>query len=342
MVAGEHFVSALPRLHDLHVLGHFLAEQIEGDTVVADHRFAHRPDRAVQRGQHPLGFDADLVMIGLEALGHDVGVLELVALDVAGGLEPDGEGRQPVLPGLGEQADDQARVDATGKQAADRNVRDQSALDCGPQRGQHGVFPVAFGPAGAVLVPGEVGRPVGGGDATPVGFDGEQRSRRDLAHAAQDGGRCGHHGVKRHVVVQGDAVDAGVHATAGQQRRQRRRKPDSVTVLGHVQRLDAEAIAAEQHPTAVALDDGEGEHAFEVADEIVTPAVVGLEQNLAVAVREESVAVALKLAAQFLVVVDAAVPGNCQAEVGIDHRLRAGFGQIDDFQTTMTKRDSTL
>ena len=143
-------------------------------------------------------------------------------------------------------------------------------------------------------------------------------------------------------MVQGDPVDPGVHAAAGQQRRQRRREPDPVAVLGHVQRLDAEPVAAEQHATAVALDDGEGEHPFEVADEIVAPAVVGLEQNLAVAVREESVAVALKLAAQLLVVVDAAVPDDRQAELGVDHRLRAGFGQIDDFQATMTKRDSPL
>ena len=156
------------------MLRDFLAEQIEGDTVVADHRFAHRADRAVQSGQHPIGPDPDLVVIGLEALGHDVGVLELVAFDVAGRLEADRERRQPVLPGLGEQADDQAGVDATGKQAADGHVGDQSALDRGPQRGQHGVFPVAFGPVGAVLVPGEVGRPVGGGDATPVGFDRQQ------------------------------------------------------------------------------------------------------------------------------------------------------------------------
>ncbi len=131
MVPGEHFVGALTRLHHLDVLGDFLAEQVEGDAVVADHRFAHRADRPVEGGQHPLGADPDLVVIGLEALGHDVGVLELVALDIAGGLEADRERRQPVLPSLGEQPDDQAGVDPAGEQAADRDIGDQSALDRG-------------------------------------------------------------------------------------------------------------------------------------------------------------------------------------------------------------------
>ena len=133
MVAREHLVGALAGLHHLDVLGHFLAEQVEGDAVVADHRLAHGADRAVERGQHPVGADADLVVVGAEALGDDVGVLELVALDAADRLEPDGEGRQAVLAGFGEQPDDEAGVDAAGQQASDRDVGDQAALDRDPQ-----------------------------------------------------------------------------------------------------------------------------------------------------------------------------------------------------------------
>ena len=132
-------------------------------------------------------------------------------------------------------------------------------------------------------MPGEVGPPIRGGDATPVRFDGKQRPWRDLAHAPQDGGRCRHHRVECHVVVQRVVIDAGVHTSTGQQRRQRRREPDSMAVLGHVQRLDAQTVATEQHAAAVAFDDGEREHADEVADEVVAPAVVGLDQNLGVA-----------------------------------------------------------
>ena len=143
-------------------------------------------------------------------------------------------------------------------------------------------------------------------------------------------------------MVQRDWIDSGVDAAAGQQCGKRRREPDTRRVLGDVERLDAEPIASEQHPSAVAFDDREREHAEEAVDETVAPVVVGLEQHLGVAVGEEPVAVLAQLAAQLLVVVDAAVPRNGQPEVGVDHRLRAGFGQIDDFQATMTKRDPAL
>ena len=149
VIAREHLVGALAGLHDLDVLGHFLAEQIEGDAVVADHRLAHGADRAVERGQHPVGADADLMVVGGETFGDDVGVLELVALHAADRLEADRERRQAVLAGLGEQPDDQAGVDAAGQQAADRYVGDQAALDREAQRRENRVLPVAFGPVGA-------------------------------------------------------------------------------------------------------------------------------------------------------------------------------------------------
>ena len=69
-----------------------------------------------------------------------------------------------------------------------------------------------------------------------------------------------------------------------------------MAVLGQVQGFDTEAVATEQHPTAVSFRDGEREHPVEVADEVVAPAVVGLEQNLCVAVREEPVALVRELA----------------------------------------------
>ena len=66
--------------------------------------------------------------------------------------------------------------------------------------------------------------------------------------------------------------------------------------LGQVQRLDAQPVAAEQHPAAVPLDDREREHAVQAVDESVAPVVVGLQQHLGVAVREEPVAVLAQFA----------------------------------------------
>ena len=143
-------------------------------------------------------------------------------------------------------------------------------------------------------------------------------------------------------MVQGDGVDAGVDAAAGEQRGKRRREPDARGVLGDVQRFDAQSVAAEQYPPAVALDDREREHALEVVDEPVAPVVVALEQDLGVAGGEEAVAAADQVLPQFLVVVDAAVPGDGQPELRIDHRLGARFGQVDDLQAAMAERDPAL
>ena len=60
--------------------GDLLGEQVEGDAVVGDHRLAHGRHRLVQRRQQADGVDPDLVVVGLEAVCHQVGVGELVAL----------------------------------------------------------------------------------------------------------------------------------------------------------------------------------------------------------------------------------------------------------------------
>ena len=148
--------------------------------------------------------------------------------------------------------------------------------------------------------------------------------------------------MEREVVVQRDRVDAGVDAAAGQQRGQRRREAHAVRVLGDVEGFDAEPVAPEQHPTAVPLDDGEGEHPVQPVDEPVAPPVVGLEQHLGVGGGEEAVAVSGQFAPQILVVVDAAVPGDGQTQVGVDHRLRAGLGQVDDLQAAVAECDPAL
>ncbi len=109
-------------------------------------------------------------------------------------------------------------------------------------------------------------------------------------------------------------------------------------VLADVQRFDAQPVAAEQHAAAVALGYGEREHPVQPIDELLTPpVVVRLEQHLGVAVREEPVTVPGELVAQGFVVVDAAVPGDRQPEVGVHHRLRTGLRQVDDLQPTMTE-----
>ena len=72
-------------------------------------------------------------MHGVELLGHDVRVGELVADLAATGLEADAERGEPALTLLGQQRHDVAGVDAAGEQHPDRHVGDHPPLDRGLQ-----------------------------------------------------------------------------------------------------------------------------------------------------------------------------------------------------------------
>jgi hypothetical protein len=65
----------------------------------------------------------------------------------------------------------------------------------------------------------------------------------------------------------------------------------------------------------------------------------GLEDHLRVAAREEAVAEALQLLAQFLVIVDAAVEDEVEAEFRVHHRLGGTVRQIDDLEPLVAKAD---
>jgi hypothetical protein len=85
--------------------------------------------------------------------------------------------------------------------------------------------------------------------------------------------------------------------------------------------------------------DREGEHAVEALDAGRPPLGPGLQDHLGVAGRGEAVAGLGQLLAQLLVVVDAAVEGDRQAQRGVDEGLRGGFGQVDDLQPAVAEAD---
>ncbi|MNF00749.1 hypothetical protein D3C80_1996270 [compost metagenome] len=63
MVAAEHLVGPLPGLDDLDVFRDFLAQQVEADIVIADHRLGHGADRARQSLHQPLVRHEDLMVL---------------------------------------------------------------------------------------------------------------------------------------------------------------------------------------------------------------------------------------------------------------------------------------
>ena len=149
---------------------------------------------------------------------------------------------------------------------------------------------------------------------------------------------AGHHGVECHVVVQRLAIQFGVHAAGLEQRTHRGCEPQSARRGRQIQRLDAQPVSRQCHHSGVTVGDGEREHALEAVDATQPPFVECLDHDLAVGRREEAIALGLKLFAQLLVVVDAAVEHQRQPEITVDHRLGAVGGQVDDRQPPMPER----
>ena len=135
---------------------------------------------------------------------------------------------------------------------------------------------------------------------------------------------------------------AGVDLAAGEQRRQGRGEAQPPVGRREVERLDAEAVAAEDDPAGLPLVDREGEHAVEARDEIGAEGVIGLQQHLGIALREERVAARLEFGAEFLVIVDAAVEDDGQPERGVGERLTRCVGQVDDLEAAMAEGDAVV
>ena len=154
VVAGEHLVGALARLHDLDVLADPLAEQVEGHDVVADHRLAHRADRVAERAGaarrwRPGCGGGRCRSARRSRRSRRTRRPPRPPTD----SKPMLNGRQPGLPLLREQADDQAGVEAAGQQHADRDVGHQPAPDGDAQRVLDRVLPVARGPVRVLRAP---------------------------------------------------------------------------------------------------------------------------------------------------------------------------------------------
>jgi len=207
------------------------------------------------------------------ALRDQVRPGELVSRAAAGLLEADAEGGEAALAPLGEQRDDQARVEPTRKEDADRHVGHHAALDGDPEPFEHCLLPLLLRARAAGRAAAELRAPVLGLVPAAVGLDGQQRRGRELAHTVQDRPRRRHHRVPGEVVVERHRVDGCVDPAAGEQGRQRGGEAQAVRSVREVERLDAEPVATEQGAAALGVDEAEREHARQPVDEAVTPAV---------------------------------------------------------------------
>ena len=70
--------------------------------------------------------------------------------------------------------------------------------------------------------------------STAIRFDAHYGSRRQFAHALEDGEGRGHNRVKGHVVVQGDRIDVGIQITRGDQCREKGRETQRTGCLSKI------------------------------------------------------------------------------------------------------------
>ena len=166
------------------------------------------------------------------------------------------------------------------------------------------------------------------------GVDKDGGSGRHGADAAPDGERLGHAAEQ---VEAHDASRIGIAAdpAAGQQRLGLGGKAHRPTVVGPVERLDAQRIARQQQRALLGIPQAEGKHAAQLLHHVRAAVVVELQQHLGVGAAAEGVAALGEFLAQLAVIVDLAVEGDGVAATGAVHRLRAGRAQVDDGEPLM-------
>ena len=137
-------------------------------------------------------------------------------------------------------------------------------------------------------------------------------------------------------------VDPGIDIATGNQRLGIGCETQPAIVKRKVEGLDAETVPGHETALLFSIPDDEGKHAMQVLGTALSPLTVGFQDDLAVTVREEAVALLAQFGAQFTVVVDSPVENQDEVEFVVDHRLVGFFGEIDDRQATVPEADRAI
>ena len=246
-------------------------------------------------------------------------------------LESDAEGLHRAMLGLGEGRD-RGAVDAGREKHPQRHVGHTLPLDRAGQQvergrgGRGGRGPRRIDPRETPVA--AAGRPPA---PELVEADPLERSRRQRTHVPVHRERI----LRRPVGEEGgDArrVELGRHEPRGEHRPHLAGKHDGVAHPGHVERLDAQRPAGQEHPPRGGVVEGEGKHPVEFVEGCLAPLGEGVEQDLRVARGVERVPLRQQPGPQVGVVVDLAVEDDHIARGGIHHRLMTGRREVEDRQ----------
>ena len=143
----------------------------------------------------------------------------------------------------------------------------------------------------------------------------------------EDGARFGDV-AEGEVFLNGTGIDITLEAAMGEQRLEFRPEEESAVVQNSVvKRLDPETVAGEEQRLAVAVPQGEGEHAAKAVDTRCAPGFPGVDDDFGIATSVEDVAERLQFRNEFLIVVDFPVEDDADRT---DPRCRAVAGRWTD------------
>ena len=246
-------------------------------------RLVHVPQELRQQ-RDDVGLDQDLVVIGAEPRRDRLRVRQLV-VEVVGvaAAEADRIGLHRAAAVLRHQADDGARVDPAGQERADRHVAHHLHPDRFLESRTDPRRPVvdarraidrarrSASSARSAMRPFSTVTTVAGGSFRDAA---EDRARR--SHVAE-------------LQIPRDGVLVERRRDAGQreQRLRLRREGETAAVGPRVDRLDAEAVAADQQPAPIGIPQREAVHPVEPVDERRPELAIERDDDLAIRMREK-------------------------------------------------------
>ena len=322
-VAAEDLVGTFAGQHDRDLAPRELGEQHRRQRRLVAERLVEYIDPPRERRQHLVGREHEAVVAAADVASDARRLLVLAADVVAAKAEVE---RVECAAGdaRGERCDD-ARVDASAHERAERHVGDQHRLDraCEPgvellERGRLRQFVLGHvrrSPELAGREPAVAYRqPVSGRQLADVAVDRERR-RNVLALE-----------IERERVE----VECVREPRKWSQRLQLRAEGERALVPGVVERLDAQVIAREEDLAAAAVPQSEREHAGDALEEPRPPRLPAVDQDLAVALRGKEMPRVGELAPQRAEIVDLAVEHDGDRAVGRHERLLAARESITD------------
>ena len=254
-------------------------------------------------------------------------------------LEANGKGLERRSRVAANQSDQRRGIQPAGQIGPDRDIRAQA--DAGGVGQQ---FVQLLGQLGVrtrevVALLGEAPVPVHRLPHMAV-FQRQPVAGRDFKNALKQGVGAARR-PEGEDLIQRRRRDAGRFRQQGQQRLDFRSEQQPLALAGVEQRQDADPIPNQQQALAVGVPQRDGELAVQVLHEIVAILLVGMDDDLGVAVGAEPVPRFQQDLAQLDVIENLAVERDPDGPVLVGHGLSAA-GEVDDAQAGVAQTDPTV